>query len=233
MTQTDKKLEETHGKQATQGDEMPVNILLVDDQPNNLLALESILDSLGQNLVRANSGEEALRLLIQKDFAVILLDVLMPGMDGFEAAGWIRHRDRSRHTPIIFLTGGGKTETEMFQGYAAGAIDYLLKPFVPEVLRSKVAVLVDLYRRTEELRSMNEELKFKAKELVILNMKLEIENGKRDRTMKKLNQSEESLESLKAKPEPVATGPAAIKKTKTKPTRTNENLTNKVTKGGM
>jgi CheY-like chemotaxis protein len=173
--------------------EKRVNILLVDDQPANLLALEAVLESLGQNLVRANSGEEALRQLIQKDFAVILLDVLMPGMDGFETAGWVRHRDRSRHTPIIFLTAGGKTETEMFQGYAAGAIDYLLKPFVPEVLRSKVSVLADLYQRTEEIREINEKLTLKAKELVIINMKLEIENGKRDRTLEALHQSEKGI----------------------------------------
>ena len=233
MTQPGEEMEEKLSRQTVKENEMPVNILLVDDQPNNLLALESILDILGQNLVRANSGEEALRLLIQKDFAVVLLDVLMPGMDGFETAGWIRHRDRSRHTPIIFLTGGGKTETEMFQGYAAGAIDYLLKPFVPEVLRSKVAILVDLYRRTEELRSMNEELKLKAKELVILNMKLEIEKGNRDRTVKKLFRSEESLKNLKVHPEPVAVGQTAIKKTKTKQTKLNEYQAKNVIKGGM
>ena len=201
MTQNDKKQEEAPGRQALKDMGMPVNILLVDDQPANLLALEAVLESLGQNLVRANSGEEALRYLIQKDFAVILLDVLMPGMDGFETAGWIRHRDRSRHTPIIFLTAGGKTETEMFQGYAAGAIDYLLKPFVPEVLRSKVSVLIDLYRRTEDIREINEKLSLKAKELVILNMKLEIENGKRDRTVKKLQHSDEGLKDLQSTPE--------------------------------
>jgi len=97
-----------------------VNILLVDDEPANLLALEAVLESLGQNLVRAKSGEEALRALIYKDFAVILLDVMMPGMNGFETAAHIRDRDRSRHTPIIFLTAMGKTETEMFKGYALG-----------------------------------------------------------------------------------------------------------------
>jgi PleD family two-component response regulator len=178
-------------EETTMANETPVNILLVDDQPNNLLALESILDSLGQNLVRANSGEEALRLLIQMDFAVILLDVLMPGMNGFETGVLIRQRDRSSHMPIIFLTAGGKTETEMFQAYAVGAIDYLLKPFVPEALRSKVSVLIDLYRRAEDLRRLNEKLSLKAKELVILNMKLEIENGKRDRTVKELSRSKE------------------------------------------
>ncbi len=180
--------------------EKPVNILLVDDEPANLLALEAVLGSLGQNLIRANSGEEALRYLIQKDFAVILLDVLMPGMDGFETAGWVRHRDSSRHTPIIFLTAGGKTETEMFQGYAAGAIDYLLKPFVPEILRSKVSVLADLYQRTEEIREINEKLSLKAKELVIINMKLEIENGKHERAVKELRRSDEELKKADSNP---------------------------------
>src|SRR5579872_1263183 len=93
-----------------------VNILLVDDEPKNLLALEAVLEALGQNLVKAHSGEEALRHLIHEDFAVILLDVLMPGMSGFETAALIRQRDRTRYTPIIFLTAAGKTETEMFQG---------------------------------------------------------------------------------------------------------------------
>src|SRR5580658_9782268 len=148
---------------------MPVNILLVDDQPANLLALEAILESLGQNLVKANSGGEALRQLIQKDFAVILLDVLMPGMNGFETAALIRQRDRSRHMPIIFLTAGGKTETEMFQGYAVGAIDYLLKPIRPAILRSKVLVLADLYRKNGVISRLREELGQKEREFEALD----------------------------------------------------------------
>jgi CheY-like chemotaxis protein len=151
-----------------------MNILLVDDQPANLLALEAILESLGQNLVRANSGEEALRHLIRMDFAVILLDVLMPGMNGFETADMIRQRDSSRHMPIIFLTAGGKTETEMFRGYAVGAIDYLLKPIRPAILRSKVLVLMDLYRKTVEVRQLKEEMGLKDKE--IENLKLTLKN---------------------------------------------------------
>src|SRR5580693_3029169 len=137
-----------------------VRVLLVDDQPNNLLALQGILDGLPENLdvVKAQSGNEALRRLLDQDFAVILLDVLMPGMDGFETAALIRQRDRSRHMPIIFLTAGGKTETEMFQGYAVGAIDYLLKPVAPAALRSKVSVLIDLHRRAEEASRLKDEL---------------------------------------------------------------------------
>jgi CheY-like chemotaxis protein len=174
----------------------PVNILLVDDQPANLLALEAILESLGQNLVKANSGGEALRQLIQKDFAVILLDVLMPGMNGFETAALIRKRDRSSHMPIIFLTAGGKTETEMFQAYAVGAIDYLLKPVAPAALQSKVSVLIDLHRRAEETGRLKDELDGKVKELVILNLKLEIENRKHDLTLEKLRRSEAELKTL-------------------------------------
>jgi PleD family two-component response regulator len=148
--------------------EAPVNILLVDDQPANLLALEAVLEDMGQNLVRARSGEEALRELIKKDFAVILLDVLMPGMNGFETAKLIHERDRSRYMPIIFLTAGGKSEIEMFQGYAVGAIDYLLKPIRPAILRSKVLVLMNLYRRTEEARRLKDELNLRNGEMEAL-----------------------------------------------------------------
>ncbi len=104
--------------------EIKVNILLVDDNVKNLLALEGILDSLGQNLVRANSGEEALRCLLHQDFAVILIDVQMPGMDGFETASLIRERERSQHTPIIFLTAFSTSDSFVFQGYSLGAVDY-------------------------------------------------------------------------------------------------------------
>ncbi|MGH7868612.1 MAG: response regulator, partial [Candidatus Dormibacteraceae bacterium] len=178
--------------------ETPVNILLVDDEPANLLALEAVLEGLGHNLVKARSGEEALRQLMREDFAVILLDVLMPGMNGFETASLIRQRDRSRLTPIIFLTAVGKTEEEMFEGYAVGAIDYLFKPFHPQVLRSKVAVLVDLYRKSEEVRRLNEELKRRAGELETLNLMLKNENEMRKRTGEELRVSEEELKNLNA-----------------------------------
>jgi CheY-like chemotaxis protein len=176
--------------------EARVNILLVDDQPANLLALEAVLEGLGQNLVRARSGEEALRQLIQMDFAVILLDVLMPGMNGFETAAMIRERDRSRHMPIIFLTAGGKTENEMFQGYALGAIDYLLKPVRPAVLRSKVLVLMDLYRKTGEVKRLKDELHQRTQEHEALNVlfKKEVEN--RERIEQEWRRSEETLKKL-------------------------------------
>ncbi|MFB2836367.1 ATP-binding protein [Floridanema evergladense] len=143
-----------------------VNVLLVDDHSENLIALEAILDGLGQNLVKASSGEEALRCLLNQDFAVILLDVQMPRMDGFETATLIRQRERSRNTPIIFLTAFSTNDNLMFKGYSLGAVDYLLKPIDPVILSSKVSVFVDLFKKNLEvqhqaaqLAAMNAELK--------------------------------------------------------------------------
>jgi PAS domain S-box-containing protein len=135
------------------------NVLLVDDREQNLVALEAILEPLGQNLVLARSGDEALRALLYDDFAVILLDVQMPGLDGFETAELIKERERTRHIPIIFLTAISKDEQHVFRGYSAGAVDYLFKPFVPEVLRSKVAVFIELWEKTEQLREQEERLR--------------------------------------------------------------------------
>jgi PAS domain S-box-containing protein len=122
-----------------------VDILLVDDRAENLLALEAILEPLGQRLVRAQSGESALRCLLEREFAVILLDVQMPGMNGFETARMIKARDRTKHVPIIFLTAISKDEDYVFKGYSVGAVDYMSKPFQAEILRSKVQVFVDLH----------------------------------------------------------------------------------------
>lgn len=132
--------------------EPKVNILLVDDYPENLLTLEAILSGLNQNLVRASSGEEALRCILHQDFAVVLLDVQMPGLDGFETATMIRQRMRSQHTPIIFLTAFHSNDNFIYKGYSLGAVDYLLKPLDPEILISKVAVFVDLFKKTEEIK---------------------------------------------------------------------------------
>jgi len=136
-----------------------VNILLVDDQPANLVALEAMLQGLGQNLIRAESGREALKWLLTHEFAVILLDVKMPDMDGFETASLIRQRDKSRHTPIIFLTAADKSHTQAVRGYSVGAVDYLVKPVVPEFVRSKVAVFVELAKKTELLRRQTQMLR--------------------------------------------------------------------------
>jgi PAS domain S-box-containing protein len=128
-----------------------VKILLVDDTPENLVSLEATLSGLGQELVLANSGREALRHVLNDDFAAILLDVRMPDMDGFETAELIRSRPRSREIPILFLTGY-RNEEHLFRGYDLGAVDFLFKPIVPEVLRSKVAVFVELSRSNAKLK---------------------------------------------------------------------------------
>src|ERR671937_1392801 len=132
------------------------NVLLVDDRPENLLALEGILAPLGQNLLYAHSGEDALRQLLQHEVAVILLDVQMPDLDGFETAQLIKQRERTRHVPIIFVTAISKDEEHVFRGYSAGAVDYIFKPFNPEVLRSKVAVFIELHEKTEQLQRQAE-----------------------------------------------------------------------------
>jgi signal transduction histidine kinase len=180
-----------------------VKILLVDDRPANLLTLETILEDLGQDIVKATSGKEALRYLLKEDFAVILLDVKMPEMDGFETATLIRERDRSRHTPIVFLTAH-KDEEHLFRGYYAGAVDFLYKPINPEVLRSKVSVFVDLSlktellrRQTEILQARNEELERvveqrRAAEAEIRALNTELEQRVRERTGE-LSRSNEEL----------------------------------------
>jgi PAS domain S-box-containing protein len=134
-------------------------VLLVDDRPENLLALEAILEPLGQQLLYANSGEEALRQLLHHDPAVILLDVQMPLLDGFETARLIKQRERTKHIPIIFVTAISKDDEHVFRGYSTGAVDYIFKPFSPEVLRSKVAVFIELHEKTEQLKRQAEQLK--------------------------------------------------------------------------
>jgi response regulator RpfG family c-di-GMP phosphodiesterase len=126
-------------------------ILLVDDREENLVALEAILSSLDQELVRARSGEEALKALLTDEYAVILLDIVMPGMDGFETAQDIKRRRKTRDVPIIFLTAVNSDPDYAFRGYAAGAVDFIAKPFDPWVLRAKVSVFVELYNKTRQL----------------------------------------------------------------------------------
>src|SRR5687767_8065126 len=127
----------------------PASILLVDDRPENLLALESMLIGPRHHLVMASSGREALRRLLDAEFAVILLDVRMPDMDGLETADLIRARHQSRHTPIIFVTAQRSSEEQVRRAYALGAVDFLEKPIVPEILKSKVGVFVELFNRSE------------------------------------------------------------------------------------
>jgi PAS domain S-box-containing protein len=155
-----------HGLQMTRepGSEQRMKILLVDDTPDNLVSIGAALDGLGEELVLANSGKEALRHLLHEDFAAILLDVRMPDMDGFETAELIRSRPRSKQTPILFLTGY-RNEEHLFRGYDLGAVDFLFKPIVPEVLRSKVAVFVDLSRGNTRLKEQADALRKQAEVL--------------------------------------------------------------------
>jgi signal transduction histidine kinase len=156
-----------------------VNILLVDDQPARLYTYEAILGDLGENLVSAQSGREALQLLMEREFAAILLDVSMPGMDGFETAALIHQHPRFEKTPIIFVTAVHVTDLDRLQGYKLGAVDYVYVPVVPEILRGKVQVLVELYRKRRELQRLNQEL-------AIANSNLQAE---KTRELERLNES--------------------------------------------
>ena len=134
-------------------------ILMVDDRPENLLALEAILQGLGHDLIKARSGEEALKYLLTEDVALMLLDVQMPGMDGFETAAHVKKREKTRDIPILFLTALDGAAHQAFRGYAAGAVDYLSKPFDPWVLKAKVGVFVELYERRRDLAAQAEGLR--------------------------------------------------------------------------
>ena len=160
----------------------PVKILLVDDQPENLLSAEALLETLGEVVVKAESGREALRQLLDHDFAVILLDIMMPDMDGLETAAFIRQRERSRHTPIIFVTALGRSEEHIRRSYDLGAVDYMTKPFVPEILRSKVSVFVELHRKSS-LLSQQSKL-------------LEHQNAELQRAIQRSWQAEEQIKAL-------------------------------------
>jgi signal transduction histidine kinase len=133
----------------------PLNILLVDDKPENLLALETILRQPDRQLFRASSGNEALRLLLKHDFALVLLDVEMPEMDGYETAQLMRSEQRTRHLPIIFVTAGDRSDQRTFRGYEVGAVDFLQKPINAHILKSKVAVFAELHRKSEELKAQS------------------------------------------------------------------------------
>ena len=131
-------------------------ILLVDDRIENLVALEAVLSSLDQILVSVRSGEQAVQALLAEEYAVVLLDIMMPGMDGFETAAQIKRHAKTRDVPIIFLTAAIERPDHTFRGYSAGAVDYLAKPFDPWVLQAKVSVFVDLYLKNSQLREQAE-----------------------------------------------------------------------------
>jgi signal transduction histidine kinase len=184
-------------------DRATANILMVDDQPARLLTYRAILEPLGHNLVAVNSGLEALDALMKQEFAVVLLDVKMPGMDGFETAELIHDHPRFETIPIIFVTGVHVTEFDRLKGYKAGAIDYVYIPVIPEILRSKVAVLVELYTKRRELQGVNRELAESNKALADANFALQTEktreleelNGHLRRVNEDLSRSNESLET--------------------------------------
>lgn len=171
----------------------PTQILIVDDDESNLIAVRAVLSELGHPIVTARSGEEALRCLLHSDFAVILLDVRMPGMDGYETAEVIRGRERSRHVPIIFLSGVDKNEAHLFRGYAAGAVDYVFKPIEPLFLRSKVAVFTDLHEKTQEIRRQAEQ----ERQLLAENLKIRAQEAEVARALEQsLMQQSLVLEAL-------------------------------------
>jgi len=138
-----------------------VAILLVDDRPENLLGLEGLLESPGVNIVKATSGNEALGLMLEQDFALVLLDVQMPGMDGFETAELMRGTEKTRQVPIIFVTAISTEQQHVFKGYEAGAVDYLFKPIVPEFLKTKVRVFCELYRQRTIIENQLREIETK------------------------------------------------------------------------
>ncbi len=149
-----------------------INILLVDDISGNLLALEGLLESPDLNIVKATSGNEALGLMLEYDFALVLLDVQMPEMDGFETAELMRGSERTKHTPIIFVTAISKEQKHVFKGYETGAVDYLFKPLDPHILISKVNVFLDLHKQKKSLERINKELKKTVEELEKANQKI-------------------------------------------------------------
>ncbi|TFY97528.1 hybrid sensor histidine kinase/response regulator [Ramlibacter rhizophilus] len=178
-------------------DARPVNILIVDDEPRNLTVLESILDQPDYRLVRANSGDEALLALMADQFAVLVLDIRMPGMSGFELAQMVKERRRTARVPIIFLTAYYNEDQHMLEGYGSGAVDYLHKPVNPAVLRSKVAVFAELYRQGRELEQINRRLEEEVAERRRTEMRLQELNETLDRRVtertRALNDSEAQL----------------------------------------
>ncbi len=185
--------------------EHKANILIVDDREDKRLAMETIIAELDQNIYRANSGREALRLLLKHDFAVILLDVNMPGMDGFETAYTIRQRKSLETVPIIFISAISDTETHLSRGYSLGAVDYILAPIVPEILRTKVAVFVELFKITDQVkrqaedlrrahRELEERVQQRTQELAVANQSLQVEVKERQRAEQELRDLNGQLE---------------------------------------
>src|SRR6266446_4599960 len=146
------------------GTKSKVNILMVDDQPAKLLSYEVILSELGENLIKATSGREALECLLKNDIAVVLMDVSMPELDGFELAEMIRQHPRFQKTAIIFISAVHLTDMDRLKGYQRGAVDYISVPVIPELLRAKVSVFSELHRKTRQLQTLNRELERRVQE---------------------------------------------------------------------
>lgn len=173
----------------------PVKILLVDDLPENLFALELILSNNNYKCVKAHSGNEALKILLhEQDFAILLMDVQMPEMDGFETVELIREIETLKHVPVIFLTASMDNSMHIFKGYQAGAVDYMIKPLVPEILTAKVAVFVELYLKTHELLAQNEEKEKRAVELAIANKELAFQNKEKEKRAVELSIAKDKAE---------------------------------------
>jgi C4-dicarboxylate-specific signal transduction histidine kinase len=172
-------------------DKIPV--LIVDDRPENLTSLEALLGDMELDLVKAQSGNEALRHILYNDFALVLLDVQMPEMDGFETATLMRENPKTRHLPIIFVTAGMKEEYHQFRGYEAGAVDYLMKPIEPDILKSKVRVFCDLYGQRQELKRMKEELEQQNDKLRQTYEQLQQETAERLRAVDELRQKDQIM----------------------------------------
>lgn len=183
--------EDKVAKETPAPDPERANILLVDDHPENLLALEAVLEPLEENLYRAGSGFEALRLLLRHDFAVILMDAQMPEMNGFETAALIRTREKTRNTPIIFVTAHARDRKQLVESYYVGAVDYIPKPFEPDILRSKIRVFVDLYKKNEQLRKQAEQI-HQAELMEVERRQHEIAEALEREHMRKLNQELEA-----------------------------------------
>ena len=171
------------------------NILLVDDRSENLFALEAALQELGEHVVTATTGNEALRAALENDFAVILLDVRLPEIDGFETAQLLRQRERTRHTPIIFLTGIDQDDRQVSKGYSLGAVDYIFKPADPEILRAKVGVFIDLHRKNKQIEQLNRSLEKRVRQRTL---ELERANDELAREVREREEAEEEVRALNA-----------------------------------
>jgi PAS domain S-box-containing protein len=197
-------------------DPIPAKILVVDDDPRNLIAVEEVLRSPGVEVVTADSGEGALRHVLKDDFAVILLDVQMPRLDGYEVASLIRNRPRSSRVPILFLTAFNKDDMHVFKGYSAGAVDYVFKPIEPLILKSKVDIFVDLYRKTEEIRRQAEQ----ERRLLMDNLHVRSEKLKAEQALRR----REEHQSIVLQSLPIALYTASVEEDHRRLHFTNESI---------